>query len=209
QIMDLEFLPDGSLVSIGEGGLWLWNLQQNNHKVLDPTRGWSLSVFGDGRCAASTADRIDDETRTVLRITDLGTEVTRKVSSRTTNPVWIATDRTGDVLVSVDGEDNGALSVGGTTTWEPHVLLGHRERVFAVAASSDGRWIASSAQDGTVRLWPVPELSKPPLHTLPREEFIAKLRSLTNLRAVRDEESSTGWSIEVGPFPGWETVPTW
>ena len=30
-----------------------------------------------------------------------------------------------------------------------------------------------------------------------------------SLRAVRDESSSTGWTIEVGPFPGWETVPTW
>ena len=30
-----------------------------------------------------------------------------------------------------------------------------------------------------------------------------------NLRDVRDEESSTGWKLEVGPFPGWETVPTW
>ena len=38
---------------------------------------------------------------------------------------------------------------------------------------------------------------------------LAKLKSLTNLRAVRDEESSTGWTIEIGPFPGWETVPSW
>jgi hypothetical protein len=55
----------------------------------------------------------------------------------------------------------------------------------------------------------MPDLTKPPLHTLPREELIAKLKTLTNLRAVRDEGSSTGWGIEVGPFPGWETVPTW
>jgi hypothetical protein len=32
---------------------------------------------------------------------------------------------------------------------------------------------------------------------------------LTNLRAVRDRDSSTGWTIEVGPFPGWEEVPSW
>ncbi len=55
----------------------------------------------------------------------------------------------------------------------------------------------------------MPDLDKPPLHTLPREELIAKLQSLTNLRAVRDETSSTGWSIEVGPFPGWAEVPEW
>jgi hypothetical protein len=43
----------------------------------------------------------------------------------------------------------------------------------------------------------------------PRNEGRTKLHSLTNLRAVRDEESSTGWKIEVGPFPGWAEVPEW
>jgi hypothetical protein len=55
----------------------------------------------------------------------------------------------------------------------------------------------------------MPDLDTPPLHTLPHDELIAKLKSLTNLRAVRDPESSTGWTIEVGPFPGWQEVPEW
>jgi hypothetical protein len=55
----------------------------------------------------------------------------------------------------------------------------------------------------------MPNLSKPPLHTLPHNELIAKLHSLTNLRAVRDPNSSTGWTIELDPFPGWKNVPTW
>ena len=44
---------------------------------------------------------------------------------------------------------------------------------------------------------------------LPREEFIAKLETVTNVRVVRDEESSTGWTLTHDPCPGWETVPTW
>lgn len=32
---------------------------------------------------------------------------------------------------------------------------------------------------------------------------------LTNLRAVREDESTVGWTIEAGPLPGWEEVPTW
>ena len=55
----------------------------------------------------------------------------------------------------------------------------------------------------------MPDLTKPPLHILPRAELIAKLKTLTNLRVVRDEGSSTGWKVEVGPFPGWEMVPRW
>jgi hypothetical protein len=37
----------------------------------------------------------------------------------------------------------------------------------------------------------------------------ARYLFLTNLRAVRDASSATGWKIEVGPFPGWKTVPVW
>jgi len=55
----------------------------------------------------------------------------------------------------------------------------------------------------------MPDLSKPPLHTLPHDELLAKLRSLTNFRAVRDSASSTGWKIEIGPFPVWKNVPIW
>ncbi|MCW8985671.1 MAG: WD40 repeat domain-containing protein, partial [Thermoanaerobaculales bacterium] len=92
---------------------------------------------------------------------------------------------------------------------EPHLIIGHAGAVDGLAISPDLRWIASSGQDKTLRLWPMPDLSKPPLHTLPHDELLAKLRSLTNLQAVRDPTSDTGWKVEIGPFPGWETVPTW
>jgi hypothetical protein len=69
--------------------------------------------------------------------------------------------------------------------------------------------VASAGEDETLRLWPMPDLSKAPLSALPREALIAKLRSLTNLRAVRDPAAPTGWKIDVGPFPGWKDVPTW
>jgi len=48
-----------------------------------------------------------------------------------------------------------------------------------------------------------------PFHTLPRGEFMARLRALTNLRAVPAKGSSTGYRLDLAPFPGWEEVPTW
>jgi hypothetical protein len=55
----------------------------------------------------------------------------------------------------------------------------------------------------------MPDLDKAPIHTLPHDELIAKLHTLTNLRAVRDEDAPSGWKLEVGPFPGWAEVPEW
>jgi WD40 repeat protein len=101
----------------------------------------------------------------------------------------------------------GTIRVGLATGGEPHLLLGPEQ--ISPVFSPDDRWIATSGNDFEIRLWPMPDLSKPPLHTLPHDELIAKLKSLTNLRVVRDEESSTGWKIEIGPFPGWAEVPTW
>ena len=62
---------------------------------------------------------------------------------------------------------------------------------------------------GSFNLWPMPDVTKPPLHTLPYAELVAKLDSLTNLQVVQDPTSSTGWKLEIGPFPGWKDVPTW
>ncbi len=91
---------------------------------------------------------------------------------------------------------------------EPHLLLGHGGSVQAVALSPDGQWVAS-ASGSEIRLWPMPDLSKSPFHTLPHDELMAKLRSLTNLRVVEDTTAATGYKLDVGPFPGWKDVPTW
>lgn len=48
-----------------------------------------------------------------------------------------------------------------------------------------------------------------PFHTLPHDELLARLRSLTNVRIVEDEESSTGYVLGNDPFPGWESLPEW
>jgi hypothetical protein len=63
--------------------------------------------------------------------------------------------------------------------------------------------------DSEIRIWPMPNLWKPPLYTLPYEGLLAKLRSLTNLQVAEDPTSATGYKVEIGPFPGWKDVPTW
>ncbi|HEY7817211.1 MAG TPA: hypothetical protein VIG29_03255 [Vicinamibacteria bacterium] len=55
----------------------------------------------------------------------------------------------------------------------------------------------------------MPDLSKPPLHSLPREDLLVTLREQTNLRVVPDPASPAGYKLESGPFRGWKRVPRW
>ncbi len=80
---------------------------------------------------------------------------------------------------------------------------------YTVAVSPDGRWIAAGYVDGTIKLWPMPDLTKPPIHELPYRELLAKLKSLTNLRVAPDPDDPDEYVVRAGPFPGWETVTSW
>ena len=144
-----------------------------------------------------------------MHLIDLVTNSSRRIDTHGTS-VWqgsVAIDPSGEIIVT--GDTEGVVRVGRATGEEPHLLIGgHDGTVWSADISPDGKWIAS-ASDTSIRLWPTPDMTKPPLHTLPYDELIAKLDALTNLRAVRDPESSTGWTLEVGPFPGWATVPEW
>jgi hypothetical protein len=51
------------------------------------------------------------------------------------------------------------------------------------------------------------DLSKTPLHKRPYQQFLAAIQSHTNVRAVPDPQSPTGWKLEAGPFPGWAKRP--
>jgi WD40 repeat protein len=121
----------------------------------------------------------------------------------------VAWDAACSILAS--GHDDGEVRVGPFSSEEPHLILGQQMGHTGVQVSPDGKWVTSRGGDGAVFLWPVPDLSKPPLHTLPYEELVARLKALTNLRAVPDEGSHTGYRIEPDftAYRGWETVPTW
>lgn len=66
--------------------------------------------------------------------------------------------------------------------------------------SSDGRWILSISCNGTIPL--VADAGRPAAPSLPHADLLAKLQTLTNLRAVADAKSATGYRVEIDPFPG-------
>jgi hypothetical protein len=100
------------------------------------------------------------------------------------------------------------VRVGRSDGSEPHLLFGGNVG-GPVAVSPDEKWIAA-ATGSEIRLWPMPDMSKPPLHTLPLPELLAKLHELTDVQVVGDGSApGKGYRIDTGPFTGWKTAPTW
>ncbi len=217
-LSSLAFLDDSTLLSAGDGGIRRWDLRTGNHHVvrvaprdhilsmaLSSDRREVLVCDGDGKGTPRSCScfALDLQSGSVhpLGVPPGANVVTSPEHLRpfiaTAGPVFAVVGRDGSVRVG--------LRSGG----ELHLLLGHNGPAETAAVSPDLRWVASTGEDNTLRLWPMPDVSKPPLHTLPHEELLGKLKSLTNLRAVRDATSSTGWKIDLGPFPGWARIPEW
>jgi WD40 repeat protein len=203
----VHFISQQEILTTNEGVLRRWDLDTGDNELVYDGFLMGFRTSADGRKVGMTELPEADAVAGRALILDLETGGVTHLESHGDQVGLLALDSTGAVVVT--GDMDGVIRVGPAAKVEPHLLLRHEGPVYALAVDPQGRWIASQGQDKTVRLWPMPDLSKPPLHTLPREELIAKLKTLTNLRVVRDPDSATGWKLTHDPFPGWETAPTW
>ncbi len=213
--LDVSFLSEDRILVAGYGGIRRFDLESGHAETVwsTPLAGPTVMALSADKSRALAAWSLRDLTQADLegggrrepRLIDLDTGQHWPVASHGHQVTAVAMDPSGTVIVT--GDRDGEVRVGRADGAEPHLLLGHSKLVWSVALSPDGKWVASSAGD-EIRLWPMPDLSKPPLHALPHDELLAKLHTLTNLQAVEDEVSG-GYRLEVGPFPGWKDVPTW
>jgi WD40 repeat protein len=201
-----QFLDDGSLIALDHSGVRRWNLETGENELVYAGTFHRCAIGRDQNRLLLLEARTHNDTGRAV-IFDIESGVATPLESHGHRVQSVALDPSGSFAVT--GDRDGVVRVGPVSGEEPHLLIGHENRVDAVAVDPESRWVASGGKDYSVRVWPMPDLSKPPLHTLPRDELIAKLKTLTNLRVVRDEESATGWKLTHDPFPGWETVPTW
>jgi WD40 repeat protein len=208
-IASLAFIDDSTLYTAGDGGIYRWNLETGAHALVKdsvPAAAMSMTMSDDRRVAFTQRwSSVSTTECAPLEKLDLATGVSTPLPAFGDCPGLPAV--AGPLLASATREGILVVRASRVSAREAHLLPGQ----FAnptLAISPDLKWVVSASQDNTLRLWPMPNLDQPPLHTLPRGASIAHLRSLTNLRAVRDEKSSTGWSIELGPFPGWKNIPS-
>jgi WD40 repeat protein len=210
-VVALEFTDDDRLLAWSQSSSTLkrrrWDLGQSPPRVLEEVDLSEAALGGTLEWGFHGRHEVLLKREERLWIRDLRTGATRGVAwVNEGSRYWVGLDPRGELVLSRN--HGGVIGVASVQGGEPHLLLG-RAGLGPVVVSPGGQWIASGGGDGTIRLWPMPDLSKPPLHTLPREELLAKLRSVTNLRAVSDPASPTGWRIEAGPFAGWQTMPSW
>jgi WD40 repeat protein len=203
----LQFSPDGNLLSASESGLLRWDVETGERELLYEGTIFRFAASSDGSrvLMIENEDASQDWGHAILLDLDAGTVTHLDQFGADVNNV--ALDPSGTLVAT--GDKDGEVRVGLLTGEEPHLFVGHEGSITSTSIDPLGRWVASGGADTTIRLWPMPDFSKPPLHTLPHEELIAKLKTLTNLRVVRDSESATGWKLTHDPFPGWETVPEW
>ena len=215
----LRFVSGGRLMAAGDAGLRSWDPETGVQEVLNATSCWSMDASTDGRrvaaaCVAGGPGKPAEPTKagamappplSELFVFDLTTKAHQKIESHGRDIAAVALSPSGDVIAT--GDSAGTIRIGRADGSEPHLLVGGAGAGW-LAFSPDGRWLASSS--GTeIRLWPMPDVSKRPLHTLPREALIATLGSLTNVRLVEDKAAPTGYKLDLAPFPGWKDAPTW
>lgn len=210
----VKYSPDGTVFSgDSAGNLYQWKLNDGSFKKWRVGDGivTGIAITRDGRYVAVNSvsatqwfDVPDATSKTI--ILDLKQNKLVAITSHGDQVFRVALDPKGAKLVTGDLEGN--VRVGSIIGESPHLLIGHNGPVGDVTIHPDGKWIASAGfLNPEMRLWPMPEGQ--PFHTLPHDELLNRLRSLTNLRVVADKNSSNGYRIDVGPFPGWEKLPNW
>jgi WD40 repeat protein len=194
------FTPSGDLMFLEGTALFLVNCETRQRQP--------EAIMNDVSIASLMPDRkrllwYDSNGRVWTVLIDRGEP--QEISLDTKGLFSLAVDPKGEWVAQ--GFRHGRFSLRTLHGRAEHLLLGHESLVSDAAFDPLGRWIASCALEGDVRLWPIPQGE--PLQEMEYNELLEKLRSLTNLRAVKDATISKGYQLEFSDFQGFDPPPSW
>ena len=197
--MRMHWAADGSLYSVGFSGVLRWDVDSGASEILLSCGVAYAALSPDGRQLIATCGGPGASYSVIngqVIHLDLESGEQRTITTHGVGVQKVAFHPSGRYIVT--GDDEGTVRVGPVTGEEPHLLLGHGDNIADVAVTPDGEWVISGAGD-QIRMWPMPDLDEPPLHTLPRRELLDRLREATTLRLVEDPSSDDGWRVRVEP----------
>jgi serine/threonine protein kinase/WD40 repeat protein len=214
EFSSIRYAPDGSLFSGDtQGRLYHWNLKENSVKISPMGKGLvsGIAISNNGRYLATSTwsgklSELGQGATSHVLLQDLKEGKSFLISSHGKHVFSITFDPAGTTLVT--GDIEGIVGVGPINGDATHLLMGHKGIVGDVAVDPNAKWIASTdVSNAEVRLWPMPKGK--PFTSLSYTEFLNRLRALTNVRAIPDKNSATGYRVIYTPFPGWQKVPSW
>jgi hypothetical protein len=208
----MAFGADGTLYTGGDGGIRRCNLAVKTCTTWRATNVAKIALSGNRRfllAAMFKEGRGMGTSRGELVLFDLHTGTERAIPGFGTEMTHLAINHTGTTIAAIDRART--LTIAATTGDRRYVIPRAGSFVggpSGLAISPDDEWVGTSIGP-EIRLYPMPDLSQPPLHTVPLDELMSRLDAMTNARAVPDPASSTGYKLEAGPFPGWRKQPRW
>ncbi len=155
---DVAFSPDSQgrlIASAGSDGMVrIWDAEAGREIAASPLKHQGVvdgvAFSPDGQFLASGG------WDGVVRVWDTTTWNQLPVSLITNGNVrCLAYSPDGQLLAW--GTTNAVVQIWDKSTGEIHTLRGHLKAVRGVAFSSDGNCIASASQDGTAKIWPIPQ----------------------------------------------------
>jgi len=204
RVSDLALSPDGRvLLTRRERGVWEWREGGFGGPGVRQVRGDRVVFAGGSGVLAAF------EGRGVVRIWDVAAGSPAGVIQlpEGLSPVGVLS-RDGSVLVTVTspGGVENLIQLWNTRSGElVGSCAGHKQGILSVALSPDGRTLASSSSDSTLRLWNV--ATQQELLSVQRLADVSRFLAFTpdGARLLGDNAGGPGWgSLRVlmrAPFP--------